>query len=127
MFASSIIFLYHQIPNIDGILAKWGIVDHGDFFHTPAIGLFVSAPLLSFSIELFFLGFFSFLLHLVADIPTYGNNFGIMVLYPFSEKKHTLGLWKDTGFFGWDSILGYYRQRWAVIFEGLVLLVFVLQ
>jgi len=42
------------------------------------------------------------------------------LLLPFSQRRFSLNLWKNTGYWGRAMYVGYYRQPWAWILEGAV-------
>ena len=64
----------------------------------------------------------SILAHVAADLPT---DTGIPLLLPFSPRRFSLNLWKNTGYWGWSMFAGYYAQPWAWILEGAVFAVVV--
>jgi hypothetical protein len=49
---------------------------------------------------------------------------GLPLLWPFSKRKFTLALFKDTGYWGREMYLGYYRQPMSWVLEGAVVLFF---
>jgi len=53
----------------------------------------------------------------VADLPT---DTGLPLLLPFSRRRWSLNLWKNTGYWGRAMYVGYYRQPWAWILESAV-------
>ena len=57
--------------------------------------------------------------HFAADI---GSTVGLPVLWPFTRKKYTLALFKDTGWWGKDMLLGYYRQPMSWVIEVAVIM-----
>ena len=59
--------------------------------------------------------------HYLADI---GSTVGLPLLWPFSKKKFTLAFFKDTGYWGMDMLVGYYRQPMSWVLEGAVTLFF---
>ena len=59
----------------------------------------------------------SIVLHVAADLPT---DTGIPLLLPFSRRRISLNLWTNTGYWGREMYVGYYRQPWAWILEGAV-------
>ena len=59
--------------------------------------------------------------HYLADI---GSTVGLPLLLPFSNKRYTLALFKDTGYWGWEMYTGYYRQPMSWVLEGATLAFF---
>ncbi|GEM_PF-1160444 len=125
LFAFIVSVFYGLFPNLDGVieiaLSKKGF--HSGPFHSISAAFFFSIPLIFYSRFYFALGFLSYLLHLLADLPT---DKGIEIFWPFIKKRYSLPLWKETGFFGISSIKGYYRQKWPKIIEFSLLILLIL-
>src|SRR5436190_11235335 len=109
------------LPNADSLIirAGWARPDfHGTWSHSLlfcgavgalAVGLF--GPWLGG------LAVASVVAHVLADLPT---DTGLPLLLPFSRRRFSLNLWKNTGYWGRAMYVGYYRQPWAWILEGAV-------
>jgi membrane-bound metal-dependent hydrolase YbcI (DUF457 family) len=82
----------------------------------------VSALVALFSVHYAIFALVAILAHYAADI---GSTVGLPLLWPFSKRKFTLALFQDTGYWGKEMYLGYYRQPMAWVLEGLVLAFFV--
>lgn len=124
-----IVSFFSQLPNFDAFLVWLKIKPKSyhcanSFTHTPLFALIVSLITSVFSIKYGVFAFITIMLHLMADLPT---NTGIMLFYPFSKKKYTLNGWKETGFWGWKSVKGYYSQKWPWITESTILLLLILK
>jgi hypothetical protein len=50
---------------------------------------------------------------------------GLPLLWPFTRKKFSLRLFKDTGWWGKDMFIGYYKQPMSWVLEGGVTVFFV--
>ena len=114
------------LPNADSLLirAGWARPEfHGTWSHSlpfcAAVGALAAGV---FGPWLGVLALGSIVLHVVADLPT---DTGIPLLLPFSERRFSLDLWRNTGYWGHSMYAGYYRQPWAWILEGAVFAVVV--
>jgi membrane-bound metal-dependent hydrolase YbcI (DUF457 family) len=114
------------LPNADSLLIRVGWARpefHGTWSHSLALCAGVGAvAAILFGPWLGVLALASIVLHVVADLPT---DTGIPLLLPFSERRFSFDLWKNTGYWGRSMYAGYYRQRWAWILEGAVFAVVV--
>jgi hypothetical protein len=45
---------------------------------------------------------------MAGDLPC---TIGLQLFWPISKKKFTISLWKETGFWGWETIKGSYKQK----------------
>jgi len=107
----------HFLPNSDTLLVKTGIAKEGFHFsitHTPVFAAGVSAIVALFSPHYGILMLVSILAHYLADLPT---DTGIMLLWPFSHRRFSFNLLKDTGYWGGHMFRGYYSQPFAWILE----------
>jgi len=109
------------LPNADSLVirAGWAKPDfHGTWSHSLAFCGIVGAVAASlFGPWLGGLALASIVAHVAADLPT---DTGIPLLLPFSRRRFSLNLWKNTGYWGRAMYAGYYRQPWAWILEGAV-------
>ncbi len=115
----------HYLPNADSLVAKAGLAGpdfHCTVTHSFTFAIAVSAIVALFSPLYALLAFIALVTHYFADI---GSTVGLPLLWPFSKKKFTLALFKDTGWWGWEMYRGYYRQPMAWVLEGAVLVFFV--
>jgi len=103
----------HWLPNADSLVVKAGFAKpefHCTVTHSVFFALVVSGVIAIF------------LAHYAADI---GSTVGLPLLWPLSKRKFTLAFFKDTGYWGWDMLIGYYKQPMAWVLEGLVLAFFI--
>jgi membrane-bound metal-dependent hydrolase YbcI (DUF457 family) len=110
----------HFLPNLDVLLIKTGMKDkdfHCTVSHTLSFALMISLLFLPFSMKYALLSFISLVSHYIADL---GSTVGQKLFWPLSDKKFTLALWKDTGYWGKSMFIGYYRQPMAWISEVIV-------
>ena len=109
------------LPNADSLVirAGWAKPDfHGTWSHTLAFcGIVGAVAAALFGPWLGGLALASVVAHVAADLPT---DSGIPLLLPFSRRRFSLNLWKNTGYWGRAMYAGYYRQPWAWILEGAV-------
>jgi len=117
-----LIVFFSLLPNFDVFLVWLKIVPSSyhcanSFTHTIVFALIVSGITLIFSAKYALFALITILLHLLLDSPT---NTGIRFFYPISKKRYTINLWKETGFWGWKSLKGYYTQKYALITELLI-------
>lgn len=94
---------------------------HCTITHSIFFAFTVSLVVSFFSIHLAILAMASILAHYVADL---GSTAGLPLLWPLSRKKFSLGLFKDTGYWGREMLAGYYRQPMAWALELCVLMFF---
>ena len=87
---------------------------HSIFFAV-LVGLFTAL----FSLQYAAVAFVAIAAHYAADI---GSTVGLPLLWPISRKKYTLSLFRDTGWWGKDMVIGYYRQPMAWVLEGVAIL-----
>jgi membrane-bound metal-dependent hydrolase YbcI (DUF457 family) len=108
----------HWLPNGDSLIEKAKLAKpgfHCTVTHSIAFALAVSALIYPFSAKYAALALAAILAHYAADI---GSSVGLPLLWPVSRKKYTLNLFKDTGYWGWQMLRGYYAQPMAWILEG---------
>jgi len=108
----------HFLPNADSLVVRAGLAKpefHCTVTHSICFAVGVSALVALFSPHLAIFALIAILAHYAADI---GSTVGLPLLWPFSKRKFTLALFKDTGYWGWDMLLGYYRQPAAWVLEG---------
>jgi membrane-bound metal-dependent hydrolase YbcI (DUF457 family) len=109
------------LPNLDSLVVRagWAHPDfHGTWSHSLPFCLAVGAVAwLLVGPWLGALALFSIVCHVVADMPT---DTGIPLLLPFSRRRFTFNLWKNTGYWGKSMYAGFYRHPWAWILEGAV-------
>ena len=111
-----VVMVSHWMPNADVLLIKAGWVKndfHCTVTHTFLFALAVGALFLPFSTHYAKFVLISIVAHLLADLP---SDIGQMLFWPLSKKKFTLALWKDTGYWGAETIKGGYKQvsTWIV-------------
>src|SRR6266705_3580062 len=110
------------LPNADSLIirAGWARPDfHGTWSHS----LLFSSAVGALAVALFGpwlggLALASIVAHVLADLPT---DTGLPLLLPFSRRRFSLNLWKNTGYWGRAMYVGYYRQPWACILDGALL------
>ena len=115
----------HFLPNADSLVERAGLAKpgfHCTVTHSILFAVVVSALVALFSVHYAIFALVAILAHYAADI---GSTVGLPLLWPFSKRKYTLALFKDTGYWGKEMYLGYYRQPMAWVLEGLVLAFFV--
>jgi membrane-bound metal-dependent hydrolase YbcI (DUF457 family) len=115
----------HWLPNADSLVVKAGYAKpdfHCTVTHSIFFALVVSGIIAIFSPHYALFGLIAILAHYAADI---GSTVGLPLLWPLSKKRYTLALFKDTGYWGWDMLIGYYKQPMAWVLEGLVLAFFI--
>lgn len=112
---------FHHLPSVDGLIVSTKLVKedfHGSELHTPFFAVAVAAVVALFSWKYALLALVSIGMHLLMDLPT---DSGLTLLYPFSRRRFTLNLWKNTGVWG---VKGFYAQKWAIALETPVWLFF---
>ncbi|MFX0203161.1 MAG: metal-dependent hydrolase [Candidatus Hodarchaeota archaeon] len=112
--------LAHFLPNFDAFPIRLGWADED--FHCSITHTFLFAIIASLGFSLFgakygVLVFVSLMAHFIADM---GSTVGMPLFYPFWRRRFSWRLWEHTGYWGWETIKGYYVQKWAWISEGLV-------
>ncbi len=115
----------HWLPNADSLVVKAGMAKpefHCTVTHTFLFAVLVSALVALFSPHYAIFAFVAIVAHFAADI---GSTVGLPLFWPVYKKRLTLALFKDTGFWGWDMYIGYYKQPMAWILEGAVIAFFV--
>lgn len=112
---------FHHLPSIDQLIVDTGLVKkefHDAQMHTPFFAFCVAAVTALFSWKYALLALICIGAHLLMDLPT---DTGLMLLYPFSRRRFSLNLVKNTN--GW-GLKGFYRQTWAIILETPIWLFF---
>ena len=108
----------HWLPNFD-IVPIWLKIAkpsfHCTWSHSLLFMLVLGLFLLPFSISWAAIAVASLLAHFIADLP---SSVGLPLLMPFVNKRFSLKLWADTGYFGWETFKGSYIQAWPWILEG---------
>lgn len=119
-----VVLVTHFLPNFDVVAIKAGLAK-GDFHcsitHTLLFALIVSALFLPFSSHLALFALISLVAHMLADLP---SDIGQRIFWPVFKKKFTMALWKDTGYWGKDTLVGSYVQLWPWILESAVFVLF---
>lgn len=114
--------LVHFLPNFDAFPIRLGWAKPS--FHCTITHTFLFAFIVSLLAWLAgptwgIFAIVSLLTHYLADM---GSTVGLPLLLPFSKRKFTWALFEDTGYWGKETILGYYRQPMSWILEGSVLI-----
>ena len=115
----------HFLPNVDSLVVRAGWAKpsfHCSVTHSLAFAVTVSALVALFSPYYAAFALVAILTHYLADI---GSTVGLPLLWPFTKCKFTLALFRDSGYWGKEMYLGYYRQPMAWVLEGTVLAFFV--
>ncbi len=110
----------HWLPNADSLVERAGLAKKGfhcTVTHSLLFAVAVAAAIYPFSPLYALLGLIAILAHYAADI---GSTVGLPLLWPFSNRRYTLALFKDTGSWGWEMLRGYYRQPMAWVVETAV-------
>ncbi|RMG61381.1 MAG: metal-dependent hydrolase [Calditrichaeota bacterium] len=92
---------------------------HCTVTHSLAFAVITALLIAPFSMHYAILAFLCLVTHYLADI---GSTIGLPLLWPFSRRRFTLALFKDTGWWGMAMIVGYYKQPVAVVLECGVML-----
>ena len=95
---------------------------HCTVTHSILFAVVVSLPMALFSLQYAAFTFVALAAHYAADI---GSSVGLPLLWPFTRKKYTLALFRDTGWWGMEMLAGYYRQPMAWVLEGTAVVFFV--
>lgn len=114
----------HFLPNGDSLVVRAGWAKpefHCSVTHSILFAVAVSAVIAPFSLHYALFGLVAILAHYAADI---GSTVGLPLLWPFSRRKFTLALFQDTGYWGKEMYLGYYRQPMTWVLEGAVVAFF---
>ncbi len=99
----------HFLPNADSLVVKAGFAKpefHCTVTHSILFALVVSGIVALFSPHYAVFALIAILAHYAADIGS-------------------TAFFKDTGYWGWQMLIGYYRQPMAWVLEGAVLAFFV--
>jgi membrane-bound metal-dependent hydrolase YbcI (DUF457 family) len=108
----------HWLPNADSLVVKAGLAKpsfHCTVTHSVLFAVAVAGLVALVSTHYAVFALVAILAHYVADI---GSTVGLPLLWPFSKRQATLGLFQDTGYWGWEMVRGYYRQPMAWVLEG---------
>ena len=108
----------HFLPNTDSLLERSGLTGpkfHCTVTHTTAFAVIVSALVAIWSPHYAIFAFIAIMLHFFADL---GSTVGIPFFWPFIKQRYTLALFEDTGYWGKQMYLGYYKQPMAWVLEG---------
>ena len=118
-----LILFFSLLPNIDVVFVRLGLMKEenhccNSFTHSLLFAVAISLFVLIFSLKYAIFAFIAIVMHLIIDIPT---DTGITLFYPFSRKRYSLNLWKNTGS-DFKGTIGYYKQKWPLILEGIILI-----
>ncbi len=115
----------HFLPNADSLVERSGLAGSGfhcTVTHTTWFAIVISALVAIWSPHYAIFTFVAIMSHFAADI---GSTVGLPLLWPFSKKSYTLALFKDTGYWGKEMYIGYYKQPMSWVLEGAVIIFFV--
>ena len=115
----------HWLPNSDALVERSGLVKpgfHCTVTHSILFAVVVSTLVAIWSPHYAVFTFAAMISHYAADI---GVASGLPLLWPFTNRKFTLALFKDTGYWGREMFIGYYKQPMSWILEGAVIVFFV--
>lgn len=115
----------HWLPNVDSLVVKAGFAKpefHCTVTHTFLFAVLVSGVVALISPHYAVFTFVAIVSHYAADI---GSTVGLPLFWPVYPKRLTLALFKDTGYWGWDMYIGYYKQPMAWVLEGAVTAFFI--
>ena len=115
----------HWLPNVDSLVVKAGFAKpefHCTVTHTVLFAVLVSGVVALISPHYAVFTFVAIVAHYAADI---GSTVGLPLFWPVYPKQLTLALFKDTGYWGWDMYIGYYKQPMAWVLEGAVTAFFI--
>ncbi|MBI4543377.1 MAG: metal-dependent hydrolase, partial [Gemmatimonadetes bacterium] len=107
---AALVVAMHWLPNADSLVVKAGLAKpsfHCTVTHSALFAVAVAALVALVSPHHAVFALVAILAHYVADI---GSTVGLPLLWPFSKRRFTLGLFQDTGYWGWEMLRGYYRQ-----------------
>ena len=108
----------HFLPNADSLVVKAGFAKpdfHCTVTHSLFFALVVSGIVALFSPHYAIFALIAILAHYAADI---GSTVGLPLLWPLSKRKFTLAFFKDTGYWGWGMLRGYYAQPMSWVLEA---------
>lgn len=114
----------HWLPNADSLVVKAGLAKpdfHCSVTHSILFAVAASALIAIFSLKYALFALVAILAHYAADI---GSTVGLPLLWPITKRKYTLALFQDTGWWGKEMFIGYYRQPMSWVLEGAVTLFF---
>ena len=114
----------HFLPNADSLVERSGLTGpkfHCTVTHTIAFAAVVSAVIAVWSPHYAIFAFVAMVAHYGADL---GSTVGLPLLWPFVKKRYTLALFKDTGYWGKEMYVGYYKQPVTWALEGAVIAFF---
>ncbi len=114
----------HFMPNADALVERSGLVKpgfHCTVTHSILFAIVVSGLVAIWSPHYGIFTFAAILSHYAADI---GSTVGLPLLWPFVKKRYTIALFKDTGYWGRDMLVGY-KQPMAWVVEGAVAIFFI--
>ncbi|MEJ2237038.1 MAG: metal-dependent hydrolase [Gemmatimonadales bacterium] len=115
----------HFLPNADSLVERSGLAGSGfhcTVTHTTWFAIVISAFVAIWSPHYAIFTFVAIMSHFAADI---GSTVGLPLLWPFSKRSYTLALFKDTGYWGKEMYIGYYKQPMSWVLEGAVTIFFV--
>jgi membrane-bound metal-dependent hydrolase YbcI (DUF457 family) len=114
---ATFVLAMHFLPNADSLIVRAGLAKpsfHCTLTHSLFFALAVSALVAVFSPHYAIFALVAIVAHYAADI---GSSVGLPLLWPLSRRKFTLALWQDTGYWGRQMLVGYYRQPMAWVME----------
>ena len=112
----------HFLPNADSLVVRAGLAKpefHCTLTHSIMFAVAVTALVAIVSPHYAIFTFVAITAHFVADI---GSTVGLPLLWPFYRKKFTIALWEDTGYWGKDMYIGYYKQPIPWVLESAVVI-----
>jgi membrane-bound metal-dependent hydrolase YbcI (DUF457 family) len=115
----------HFLPNADSLVERSGLVGpkfHCTVTHTTWFAVTISAIVAIWSPHYAVFTFVAIMTHFFADL---GSTVGIPFFWPFVNKRYTLALFKDTGYWGKEMYVGYYKQPMSWMLESAVTIFFV--
>lgn len=115
----------HFVPNLDALVERAGWAERGfhcTVTHTVWFAVVVSCLVAIVSPHYAAFTFAAIMTHFLADI---GSTVGLPLLWPFYPKKFTLALFRDSGSWGKDMYIGYYKQPMSWVLESGVVAFFV--
>jgi membrane-bound metal-dependent hydrolase YbcI (DUF457 family) len=116
--------IMHFSPNFDSLWVKAGFAKpefHCTVTHSLAWAFGVTGIVYLVNPYYAPFTFAALVTHYLADI---GSTVGLPLLLPFTNKRYTLALFKDTGYWGWEMYRGYYAQPMSWVLEGATLAFF---
>ncbi|MDY6935004.1 MAG: metal-dependent hydrolase [Spirochaetota bacterium] len=114
----ALVMVAHWLPNFDVIpiwlkIAKPSF--HCTWSHSLLFILIVGLLLVPFNISWAILAIISLIFHYISDLP---STVGLPLLLPLNDRRFSIRLWADSGYFGWETMKGSYIQAWPWILEG---------